>query len=897
MSDWKNELATRLASLRLAPERETEIIEELSQHLDDAYQHALLDGLTAEEAKAVALDELADHQLLINELRRSERAAPLEPAILGHGRRGNVFEDLLQDIRYGVRALAKNLSFTTVAVIALALGIGANTAIFSVVNAVLLRPLPFKDPSRLIMIWEDASFAGFPHNTPSAADFLDWQNQNQSFSQMSAIERASFNLTNSGDPERLDGRRVSGNFFNMLGVEPQLGRHFTAAEDKAGASHVVMLSNALWQRRFASDPGVVGKQLMLNGESYTVVGVMPPSFQFPTSEDLLWTPLAFTNQEATNRGRHYLQVVGRLKDGVTEPQAQAEMSTIASRLEQQYPRTNTRVGITLVPLHDELVGDIKSPLLLLLGAVAFVLLVACANVANLLLARGAVRQKEIATRVALGASRWRLARQFLTESLLLSLLGGLIGVMLAAVAVYLLRSLIPAGISQADLVGIDLRVLGFTLLISLVTGIVFGLAPITQASNFNLNETLKEGGRDSSAGSRGHRTRSLLVVGEVAISLVLLIGAGLLVNSFIRLSTMNPGFRTDHLLTMNVVLPDTKYREDSAKIGFYDDLVQRVESLPGVKSAAVINSIPLVLQGDSFDISIEGRPEYTPDTRPEITTRAISAHYLKTMGIELLKGREFNEHDRADSTPVAIISKTMAQRLWPNEDPVGKRLKPGSLQSNDPWIEVVGIAGDVRQLKLNVDPKLQMYLPYSQFLFFAPRHLVVNTEVEPLSLAGTLRNTVWQIDRDQPVSNVSTMADVMSESVARQRFTMLLLAILAALALVLAAVGIYGVMSYSVAQRTHEIGVRMALGASTAAVLKLAISQGLRLVTIGLVIGLVIAFLLTRVMSTMLFGVTATDPMTFLIISFVLIAVAAFASYVPARRAAKVDPLVALRYE
>jgi putative ABC transport system permease protein len=897
MSDWKQAIEKRLASVNLSPTREAEIVEELTQHLDDTYERALLNGASEDEAKQIVLQDLLAYDAFEPELRSVHRKYHPEPTTQGMQKGTRGVADLWQDLRYAARTLTRRPGFTIVAILTLALGIGANTAIFSVVNAILIQPLPYKDPNQLVIVWEDASVLGFTYNTPSAANFIDWQKQNQVFQGLAATARQSFNLTNVGDPEQLDGRRVSGNLFQLLGVEPQLGRALTAEDDQSGANPVAVLSNSFWQRRFASDPTIIGKSLTLNGQGYTVVGVMPARFQFPSREDQLWVPLAFTAEQAGDRGRHYLQVVARTKANVTLPQAQADMNTIAGRLEQQYPATNTHIGIILVPLHDVLVGDIKPALYVLLGAVAFVLLVACANVANLLLARAAARQKEIATRIALGANRRRLIRQFLTESVLLSTTGGVVGLLLAFGAIRFLRAFIPDNISQVSSIGIDVQVLAFTMLVSVTTGLVFGLAPALQASNFNLNETLKEGGRDSSAGNRGNRIRSLLVVAEVAVSLVLLIGAGLLINSFLRLSHVDPGFDTKNLLTMNIVLPESKYDDVKKRTLFYDDLIHRVEALPGVKSAAVINSIPFVLQGDSFGISIEGRPEFAPDKRPEVTTRKVSSHYFETMGIRLLKGRQFVEQDRADTPSVAVISETMARRLWPNEDPIGKRIKPGSLQSKEPWIEIVGIVNDVKQFQLNAEPKVQMYLPHSQFEWFIPRHLVVKTDVNPLSIASTVRKTVWEIDRDQPVSNIHTMEDVLSESVTKQRFTMILLAVFAGLALVLAAVGIYGVMSYSISQRTHEIGIRMALGASTVDVLKLAMGQGLRLVLIGLGFGLVAALLLTRAMTSLLFGVRPTDPVTFVAVSAVLISVTLLASYVPARRATKVDPLIALRYE
>jgi putative ABC transport system permease protein len=841
--------------------------------------------------------ELADSDLMTKEMRRVHRPLRYDPVIPGEQRRTNVLHELGQDLRFGFRTLLKNPSFTAIAVIALALGIGANSAIFSVVNTVLLRPLPYKDPDRLVMVWEDATRHGYPRDTPAVANYLDWRTQNHVFEEMAAVADQSLNLTGVGDPERLEGSGANASLFTVLGVAPQIGRAFTAEEDQAGANRVVLLSNGLWARRFGADPAIVGKQITLNGQPHTVVGIMPAQFQFPSQDVELWVPLAFSQQQAANRGRHYLQVVARLKQGVTLAQAQAEMNTIASRLQQQNPQQNTDLGAAVVPLHEQVVGDIRPALLILLGAVGLVLLIACANVANLLLARAAVRQKEIAVRVAFGASRWRLIRQFLTESVLLAAIGGAFGLVLSVIGIKLLPRFIPPNISQVKTIALDSRVLGFTILVSLLTGVIFGLFPALQASMFKPNETLKEGGRDSSSGNRGNRMRALLVIAEVAVSLVLLIGAGLLINSFLRLRNLDPGFNSQNLLTMRIVLPDLKYPDQAHRSAFYTDLIQRVEALPGVKSAAVTTNLPLYRQGNSTGVEIEGRPAPPPGQEIIITTRVISPKYLTTMGIPLLRGRQFGPEETAKMPGAVIISETMARRYWPNEDPLGKRLTPGRNAGPEDWFQIIGIAKDVKQFELTAASKPQMYLPYVQADFFAPRDLVVKTDVDPIGMAATVRRAVWEIDKDQPVSNIKTMDEIAAESVARQRFSMLLLAIFAGVALVLAAVGIYGVMSYSVTQRRNEIGIRMALGAQRSDVLKLTVGQGLKLVLVGVSVGLVGAFVLTRLMVSLLFGVGATDPGTFIGISVILVSVALIASYIPARRATKVDPLVALRYQ
>jgi len=897
MPDWRDEVKRRLRGLQVSPVNEAEIVEELAQHLDDVYQRALRNGASEENARRAALSELNAEHSLLNELQHTQKRPPADPPLPGETRRLNLLADFLQDLRYASRILWKNPGFTAVAVVALALGIGANTAIFSVVNTVLLRPLPYKDPEQLVMVWEDASRHGYPRDTPTAANYIDWRDQNSVFSGMAAISDNNFNLTGIGDPERLKGRSVSANLFPVLGVDPQLGRVFTAAEDQPGAQKVVLLSHRLWQRRFGGDPAMVGKTLRLNDEPYTVAGVMPARFQFPENDDELWVPIAFSAEEAANRDRHYLQVIARLKPGVTLAQAQSEMTTIGARLQQQYPQSNADLGVAVTSLHEHLVGDIKPALLVLLGAVGLVLLIACANVANLLLARAAMRQKEIALRVALGARRWRLLQQFLTESVLLATLGGILGLALAYAGLLLLGSFIPENIAQAREISLDLKVLGFTLLVSLSTGLIFGLAPAIQALRLNQSETLKEGGRDSVTGRSGKRLRGVLVTAEVAVSLVLLIAAGLLINSFLRLRNIDPGFKVDHLLTMKIELPQPKYETFKSLSGFYADLVQRVQALPGVQSAAVTTNLPLYRQGNSISIQIEGRPDPPPGQEQIVTTRIISPGYFDTMSIPLLAGRPFNDQDAKTTPNVVVVSETMARRIWPGENAVGKRIAPGRIRTDADWMQVIGIVKDVRQFDLIVDPKPQMYLSYRQAVFFPPEDLVVKTDVDPASMAAAVRKAVWEIDKDQPVSNIKTMEEILGDSIARQRFSMLLLGIFAGVALLLAAVGIYGVMSYSVAQRTHEIGIRMALGAQTGAVLKLAVGYGLKLVVAGVLIGLIAAFALTRLMATLLFGVTPTDPATFALISLLLVGVAAVASYIPARRATKVDPLVALRYE
>src|SRR5256714_541214 len=897
MPDFRAEIRARLAELRLAPMREAEIVEELSQHLAEQYEEQMTHGASEEEARQCVFEELSAPDLLERELQRVESPDARDSVVPGTERKGNLLADFAQDLRYALRTLLKNPGFTIVAVSALALGIGANSAIFSVVNAVLLRPLPFKNAEQLVMLWENATHLGFPKNTPSPANFLDWQKQASAFTGIAAMAERSFNLSGIGEPERLEGRRVSANLFELLGVQALLGRTFVPDDDRPG-THVVLLSHSLWQRRFGSDPSVVGGALALNGESYTVVGVMPQFVQLPGFEnrnDQLWVPIALPPEEAAQRGNHFLEVVARIKPGIALKQAQAEMETIAVRLAKEYPRYNARIGATVTPLHEEVVGDIKPALLILLGAVGFVLLIACANVANLLLARAAVREKEIALRLALGASRSRLTRQFLTESVLLALLGGGFGFLLALAGIRVLKTFIPVTISQTQTISIDGKVLVFTALLALLTGIVFGLAPAMHASHSNLNHSLKEGGRDSAIGKKGNRLRDLLVVGEVAVSFILLIGAGLLINSFLHLRNLDPGFRADHLLTMKVDLSELRYPDGERRSVFFDEVLFRIRALPGVQSVAVAGNLPFTYNGDSMSIAVEGIPDPPPGQWPDVIYRAIGQGYFSTMGIPMIRGRDFTDQDKADSKNVVVISEKTAQHYWPGKDPIGKRLKPGATTSDVPWREVIGVVKDVRQNDFIAQPKMQMYFAYRQLKDLAANALIVRTSVEPMSLATSIRDAIWAVDKDQPVANVDTMDHIVSEAIARQRFSMLLLGIFAALALVLAAVGIYGVMSYSVAQRIHEIGIRMALGARRTDVLKMIVNQGLKLVSIGMMLGLAAAFLLTRVLQSLLFGISATDPVTFFGISLVLLAVAILASYLPALRATKVDPIIALR--
>ncbi|MGA9774079.1 MAG: ABC transporter permease [Blastocatellia bacterium] len=807
---------------------------------------------------------------------------------------------LLQDVRFSLRMFAKKPGFAFVVVLALALGIGANTAIFSVVNTVLLRPLAYRNSDRLIWLRETNPSADIKEETLSPPNYLDWKTQSQSFEDMGAFASTRVTLTSgSGEPERINAAYVADGFFSVLGAEAKIGRTFTPEEDRPGAQPVAVLSNGIFERRFGSDSNLIGNTITVNGHAFTVVGVMPKDFQTPKPDDRrppeMWLPLAVDYNKEHRRG-DYLNAIARLKTDRTVEQARAEMETITGRLEQQYPDTNSGWGAIVMPLHERFVGDIRPALMVLLGAVCFLLLIACANVANLMLARSTARQKEIAIRTALGARRSRIIQQLLTESVMLSLTGGALGLLFAFWGVEVLTSLSPGSIPRLSEIGVDGRVLAFTLGISLLTGIIFGLLPALQASNPNLNETLKEGGRSSVEGTRGGRLRNVLAVAEVALALVLLIGAGLMARSFMRLQDVNPGFDAQRVLTVGLFLPSTKYKEGPQLVAFYKELLSRTESLPGVVSAGAIDTLPLDVGGNVLGFAIEGRPPQQPgDDTPDAEHRVVSADYFRAMGIPLLRGRLFEEQDGPNAPQAILINETMANRYFPGEDPVGKRINLGDPESN-PWQTIVGIVRDTRHEALSADPYSQMYAVHTQ----SPRRslaLVLRTSSDPLSLVSAIRSRIADMDSDLPLSNMRTMEQILSESIMRPRFNMLLITIFAVVAMVLASVGIYGVISYSVSQRTHEIGVRIALGARPGDIFRMVVGQGLKIALAGVGAGLVAALALTRVMVSLLYGVQATDPLTFAAISAALTAIVIMASYIPARRATKVDPMISLRYE
>lgn len=813
-----------------------------------------------------------------------------------------MFETLWQDIRFGARMLIKNSGFTVIAVLALALGIGANTAIFSVVNAVLLRPLPYSDPDRLVHVLRtQPPIMRGPISRPA---FLEWRAQQKIFQEIAAYYFETYNLTGIEQAERISGVRVTEGFFKMFGLAPAQGRFFLPTDEQAGAGHVAILSQGIWQRRFGADPSLIGKTVALNGEAYTVVGIAPSAFNFPGRTDV-WIP-AVIEEDKRQRGSNYLKIIARLKDGTTVEEAQAQMNQIAAIQAQQYPENDTNLHVTITPLLEDQVRGIRSVLMILLGAVGVVLLIACANVANLLLARATSRQKEIAVRTALGASRWRITRQLLTESLLLALLGGGLGILLATWGVNLLVSLAPSSIPRVKEVGLDRWVLGFTMLISLFTGIVFGLAPALQNSRINLNEMLKEGARGAATTSP-HRAllRRVLVVAEIALSFILLISAGLLIESIRRLTDVNPGFNPQNLLTANVSFPRRpSSTDDETEAGrarqvqeganFLAEVQGRIQTLPGVEAVGAINDLPVSGQSSvNGDFNIEGRPKYKSGEAPVAEFRLITPNYFRAIGIPLLKGRLFTDSDKHQDQFPIIINETLAKRFFPEEDSLGKRLL---VMDGEPH-EIIGVVGDARQWGLDQPPDPEIYVSFTQIAFGANATLVVRTNVEPASLGDGVRRAVREANADAPVSTVQTMMQVIAVSTAQRRFNTILMTSFAGVALLMATIGLYGVISYSVAQRTQEIGIRMALGAQAGNVLRMVLWSGFKLALVGIILGLFASLAITRVLVSLLYGVSATEPNILFAGSIFLAVIALLACYIPARRATRIDPMIALRYE
>jgi predicted permease len=875
----------RLASLwrnLLHKERaEQELAEELQSYLELLIEVKVKEGLTPAEARRAALIEVGGVEQVKERVREV--------------RMGQTVERVWQDVRFGMRMFRKNPGFTAIAIITLALGIGANTAIFSLVNALLLRPLPYAESEQLVLLAEK-SREGERLAVPYP-NFVDWRLRAQSFAGMAATGPQAFNLTGVDKPVRLRGRLVNWNFFQVLGVNPQLGRLFTEADDRYGTSRTVVLSHGFWQEHFGGEATVIGKGLLMNGETYTVIGVLPPGFEYFEATDV-FTPIGLLlapNSNLADRGTSLsLYAVARLKPDVTVEQANSEMATLGTQLAQEYPKVNEGKSAQAERLQDSMSEPVRQSLWVLLAAVGFILLIACINVANLLLVRAADRQKEIAVRLALGAGRWRIARQWLTESVLIAGLGGACGLVIGRWMLDGLLGLAPPEIPHLSRVGLDKTVLLFTLGIAAVTSLLCGLLPALQASKADLHTALKEGGRLTTGASRGGMRKALLIA-EISLSLVLLVGAGLLVRSMYNLLHVDLGFNADHVLTMRLDLSGGKYTPGTARV-FYDECLARVGAVPGVRSAALTMSLPI--EGSYWDSPFiaSGKPVPPRADLPDSAYLSVSANYFETMGIRLLQGRLFTAADTPESAPVAVINETLARRMWPGENPIGKHVKQGFPEGDTPWREVIGVVNDIKLNGLERATSMQTYLLFAQ----VPKTslgLVVRTHINPLLVAASVEQAIHAIDKDLPVYAIWTMDQLLDNSLAQRRLTLVLLASFAALALVLAVVGIYGVISYAVRQRTHELGIRTALGATPRDVLKLILSQGLELTLVGVAIGVLAAFALTRWMESLLFSVRPTDPLTFGVIAGVLLAVSLLACYIPARRATKVDPLVALRFE
>ncbi|MFY9556006.1 MAG: ABC transporter permease [Blastocatellia bacterium] len=808
-------------------------------------------------------------------------------------------EALWHDLKYGARMLLKGPAFTAVAVIALALGIGANTAIFSVVNAVLLRALPYRDADKLAIVWEKSKKN--EQNVVNPANFMDWAEQNNVFTEMAATFDQNAVMLGDGEPEEVPGQFATTNLFSMLGVEPILGRTFLPDDGKPDQPRVAVLSYGLWQRRFGGDPQIIGRTLNLNRAETVVIGVMPAGFKWHIKKGSLtaksaelWAPWVITNDMRVRRGR-FMTVAARIKPEVTLEQAKSEMNVIGARLEEQYNDFNAQWGVNVVPLRTQFTGELRPALLVLLGAVGFVLLIACANVANLLLSRAAARQREIAVRVAIGAGRGRIVRQLLTESVLLAAIGGAAGLLLALWGTDLLVSLSPRELADLQQVSISAPVLVFTFSISLLTGIIFGLAPAFEATGINLSESLKEGSKNVGGGNRSHRLRSGFVVAEIALALVLLVGAGLLVRSFNRLQSVDPGFNAANVLTMRMSLPRRKYDTDPKRIDFFRRAVEGIRALPGVTAVGATNFLPFAGPYAGTLIEIEGRPKLPPGQGLGSGVCVTDATYFNAMQIPLKRGRLFTEQEATEMRHVVVINEAFARKNLPGEDPLGKRVTIYMKDDNVPT-EIIGIVGDSKHMGLDGEVEPMSYWPHPE-LAYPFMTLVIRTQGDAASIAPAARNVIQALDSEQPLADVRTMESLLSDSVARARFNTLLLTVFAVVALILAAVGIYGVMSYAVTQRTHEIGVRMALGAQTSHVLALVVRQGMMLAVLGVGIGLAAAFALTRVLASLLFGVSPTDLLTFSVITLLLGSIALLACYLPARRATKVDPMIALRYE
>ncbi len=877
-------LIARLRSMLRRERLDRELDEELRSHVEMRAADNLAAGMTSEEAGHDAQKRFGNTTLLKEDTRAVDVIAWLD--------------ECARDFRFALRMLLRSPGFTAVAVLTLALGIGANTAIFSVVNTVLLRPLPYKDADRLVMVWGYNRARGFNTGQVSPLDFADWRSQNHVFENMAASTDSTYTLTGTSQPALIIAYSFSADYFRVLGVAPLLGRTFLPEEEQAGRNHVTVLSYSFWQTRFGADRGLVGNTIHLDGAPYTVIGIMPPGFQYPAFTQL-WTPLTVSSEAANDRAYRYLRVLARMKPGVTLQEAQIEMNTIASRLALEYPKTNKdEDGTNLISLRQEIAGDIRPALVVLLCAVGFVLLIACANVANLLLARGAGRQREVVVRSALGASRSRLVRQFLTESMLLGIAGGAFGLLLAFPCISALVAMFPPTIFNLNIphlekIPIDGWVLAFTAVVSVLTGVIFGLVPALQASRPNTYEMLNASGRSLAGSAQGHRFRNSLVVAEVALSLILLTAAGLTLRSLFHLLQGDLGFNPERVLTMRVLLPEYKYKTDIQKIAFSEQALDHIRSLPGVESTGSVTFLPLSGWWGVRTVSFDGLS--TPENQqPEATWSSITPDYFRALRTPLLMGRFFLDQDNHQGAPpVAIVSKSLARQLAPNMDLVGRRINVQGLKGA---IEVVGVVGDVHQLGLTSETTSEIYLPFAQ----APAPILcfaIRTASDPAKVATAAEAAIWAVDKDQSVGYIMPMDQLASESLAPQRVIAILLGLFGGLALIMTAVGTYGVISYSASQRTREIGIRMALGARQMDVLRMTLREGLRLAAAGIAAGLAGALGLTRFLSSVLYGIKPTDPLTFAFVAILLAAVALLACYIPARRATRIDPMVALRYE
>jgi putative ABC transport system permease protein len=906
--DWQAFVRTRLRLPGLTPERESRIVRELAAQLEDFNREAIAGGANETDADAHACQQIHDWERMAQDVwladRRNAKSRyerTIEPRLerltsrqpgLPHRNRGGllVFANILRDMRYAIRQLARTPGFTVVAIVTLALGIGASSAIFSVVNGVLLRPLAYPDPNALVRVHE--LLQKFGRFSVAPATFLDWRQQTTVFERMAALNSTGATLVGTTGAERLAGGLVSWDMFDLLHVTPALGRTFRAEEDAPGKDTVIILSHGMWQRRFGGDRNILGQTVTLSGVPVTVVGVMPAGFAFMPDVEF-WRPLALPANPT--RGGHFLAVIARMKPGVTVQQAGAEMKAISERLAVQYPENSANESAEVIGLHENAVAGIRPALLTLLAAVGVVILIACANVANLLLVRASVRGKEIAIRTALGAGRRRLILQMLSESLVLALAGGSVGLLLAYLAIRPIQTLSAGSLPRASDISIDTSVLLFALVVSVATGILFGLAPAWQASRITVGSVLKEGGRSSTASS-GRWVRSSLLVAEVAMSIVLLVGAALLLRSFARLTSVDPGFRPEHVLAFRVALPNAAYPQDQHRIAFFTRLLEGLDALPEVTSAGMTQTLPM--RGDYvLSFTIQGRPEPKPNEGPSANYRAASPNYFQTMGIPLLRGRAMTDRDGEKSPMVAVVDQKFVERHFPDQDPIGQRIDIGN--GTDGFYEIVGVVGSIRDASLDTNPGPTMYVPFGQDTFNS-MWVVARTPGDPTGLSAAVRQAVRAIDRGLPAFAMTPLATVVSDSVAERRFSMLLLGLFAFIALFLAAVGLYGVVAYSVSQRTQEIGLRMAIGAQRGDVLRMVVGGGMKLAVAGVAIGIACALALAHVvttMATMLFEVKPFDPASYSVTALVLLAVAALACYVPARRATRVDPIVALRQE